>query len=778
MRRILPPALLAILPPLFLLAGSCSEPGAGGGDAKRPSVDVRQGNGTAITDTATAKAPVSIGKPRFRDRRGLAYGLTKRPSLAGIKLPLDRGKPGAIQLTRVWPKLTFLSPTFITHAPDGTSRLFVLEQAGRILVLPQDASASSAKVFLDIRAKVKSGGERGLIGLAFDPGYKSNGYFYVFYSAPESPQHYNNIVARYKVSSTNPDLADAKSESIVMALQPPESNHLGGMLAFGKDKMLYISVGDGATPGDKANHGQNLNTLYGSILRVDVRTTKGYLIPKDNPYYGKANHKWEIWANGFRNPWRFSFDSLTGTLWEGDVGESSREEINIVRKGGNYAWRVFEGNINFNNPTNLKPSAFDMPIIDHKHDNSLLGARSIIGGYVYRGTKNQELRGAYIYGDYSMNQIWALFYDEKTKRIVSHTEIARSSYQSSYGEDKDGELYVLNHRAGTVWRLDRKGSGNPGGKIPTKLSLTGLFSDTAKLTPNPGLIEYSVNAPLWSDSAVKRRWIGVPDGQQITLDSKGTMVLPMGSILVKHFALDTGASSPTRVETRVLIHEKNGWAGYTYAWNSAQSDADLKYGGGTQTYKVRDSSAAGGYRTQVWSFPSAYTCMVCHAGAADYALGIKFSQLNRKHLYSTVEDNQLRAWNNIGLFQPKLDEKKIHEYPSLVDPYDIYQDLDRRSRSYLDVNCSMCHSPGSTAPGSMDMRFQTRTNQMNLVGIKPSYGGLGLSTPYRIATGKKESSVSWERMRRTDAKRMPAIGSGVVDKVGVKMLGSWIDSLK
>ncbi len=729
--------------------------------------------GTTISaaDTATKIGPTTPGKPRFRDRKGMAYGLTQRASLQGIKLPLDRVTPGAVTLTRIWPKTRFNAPVFLTHATDGSTRLFVLEQGGRIMVLPDNKPTSTASVFLDIRSKVNSGGEEGLLGLAFDPDYSKNGYFYIYYSVSRPRR---SLITRYTVSSTNPNLADPKSEKVLMTIAQPYANHNGGMLAFGKDRMLYIGLGDGGSGGDPKNHGQNTATLLGSILRIDPRGSSGYSIPKDNPFVGKAGFRGEIWAYGLRNPWRFSFDRQNGRLWTADVGQNAWEEVDVIEKGGNYAWRIFEGDHAYNNPSNRKPSEFNMPVIEHGHTVS----RSITGGYVYRGSKVGALRGAYIYGDYATGKIWALVYDEKTKKRVSNTLISSLPSISSFGEDRDGEIYVISYRGGSVYRIDRKGTGNPGGKIPTKLSLTGLFSNMSKLTPNPGLIEYDVNAPLWSDGASKKRWIGIPDNTKIQVQQDGTLLLPIGSVIVKQFYLDTGATAPTRVETRVLIHEKQGWSGYTYRWNAAQTDADLAYDGGTQSYKVKDSSAAGGFRNQTWSFPASSDCMSCHTDAGDYALSIRYNQLNRTVPYAKVNDNQLRAWNNIGLFNPPLVESKIHELPAHVDPYGSVGTMEHRARAYLDVNCATCHVPSGPAPGSMDMSSETRFLDMNLLDVKPSEGTLGLTTSRRILPGKKESSVLWERMRRTDKFRMPMIGSSVVDKAGVTLIGSWIDSLK
>jgi uncharacterized repeat protein (TIGR03806 family) len=723
------------------------------------------GTQTSAADTAVKVGPTAPGKSKLRDRRGMAYGLTTRVSLQGIKLPLDRTAPGSVILTRIWPKNRVISrPLFLTHAPDGSHRLFVVEQYGRITVMPDTKPTSTGQPFLDIRTKVYGGGERGLLGLAFDPDYSKNGYFYVYYSISNP---HRSVIARFTVSSTNPNQADPKSEKVLLVIAQPTRGHNGGMLAFGKDGMLYIGMGDGGS----TKSSQDTSTLLGSMLRIDPRGSAGYSIPKDNPFVGKSGYRPEIWAYGLRNPWRFSFDRQNGRLWCGDVGANAWEELDIIVKGGNYAWPFFEGNKSYWNPGKRKPSEFDMPLIDVGH--SL--ARCITGGYVYRGNKLPALRGAYIYGDFATGRIWALVYDDKTKKVISNTQIASMNSISSFGEDRDGEIYVVNWIFRQIYRIDRKGASNPGGKIPRKLSLTGLFSDTAKLIPNPGLIEYDVNAPSWTDGATQRRWIGIPDNKKIQANPAGSLLPPTGSFMVQQLYLDTGTATPTRVETRVLIHEKQGWSGYTYRWNAAQTDADLAYDGGQQTFKVKDASASGGFRNQTWNFPSASDCMSCHNDTAA-ASSVRYAQLNRGFQYRTVADNQLRAWNNIGLFNPPLAETKIHELPAHEDPYGSTGTLGQRARAYLDVNCASCHTPGGPAPGSMDMRSQTKFVDMNLFGIKPSEGGLG--NPHRILPGQKANSVLWERMRRTDSSRMPELGSTLMDKKGVQLIGSWIDSLK
>ena len=347
---------------------------------------------------------------------------------------MEPGPAPQAGIEQAFPNLTFNSPIDLQNAGDGTNRLFVNEQAGRIMVFQNSASTASAKVFLDIRSRVASGGEEGLLGLAFDPAYASNGYFYVNYTAP-NPLH--TVVSRFTVTSSDPDKADPNTEEFILQFNQPFSNHNGGQLAFGKDGFLYISTGDGGSGGDPQGNGQSLSTLLGKILRIDVHNPSGglnYGIPADNPFAGTTN-RGEIWAYGLRNPWRFSFDSYNGALWAGDVGQDAIEEIDIILKGKNYGWNIMEGNSCYNPSTNCNSTGLVPPIWEYPHS---LG-NAVVGGFVYRGTRTPELAGLYIFGDDGSGRIWALSYDGINPALT--TELMHSSLSiSAFGVDESHEL--------------------------------------------------------------------------------------------------------------------------------------------------------------------------------------------------------------------------------------------------------------------------------------------------------------------------------------------------
>jgi glucose/arabinose dehydrogenase len=335
-----------------------------------------------------------------------------------------------------FPGLTFRRPVDLQHPEDQSDRLFVVEQAGIISVFPKDFTVLSKKTFLDITARVDDGGnEEGLLGLAFHPGYKSNGYFYVNYTAANPDR---TIVSRFKVSA-DPDVADPASELVLLSFNQPYSNHNGGQLAFGPDGFLYIAIGDGGSGGDPQNHGQDLKTILGSIARIDVDHASGarnYTIPGDNPFKGNTSgYSEEIYAYGMRNPWRMSFDAQTGQLWAGDVGQNSYEEIDLIVNGGNYGWNIMEAKHCFR--ANCNQSGLKLPVWEYPRSEGI----SITGGYVYRGSLFPSLKGRYIYADYGSQKVWAL--DVSDMNNPGNTYLFTADFAiASFGVDRDNEIYL------------------------------------------------------------------------------------------------------------------------------------------------------------------------------------------------------------------------------------------------------------------------------------------------------------------------------------------------
>ncbi len=354
-------------------------------------------------------------------------------------------------LKNAFPHLTFSQPLEFTHAGDGSNRVFVIEQKGKISVFENNSSTKTASIFLDIMHKVSSEGEMGLLGLAFHPNFKQNGYFYVNYTKRNPLE---TIIARYKVASFAATKVDTSSETILLKISQPYDNHNGGKIAFGPDGFLYIALGDGGAWGDQHNYAQNRSSFLGKILRIDIdKTEKGnYGIPADNPYVGnKDGFQEEIYAYGLRNPWRFSFDRKTGQLWVGDVGQKEFEEIDIITKGGNYGWRLKEAKRCYNPNKDCENGNLIDPIHQYPRSEGV----SITGGFVYWGATLPSLRGKYIYADYGSGKVWALSFDgsKKTNNQLLSNE---GGSVSAFGEDANGELYLLDHSSGTIKRFVSK----------------------------------------------------------------------------------------------------------------------------------------------------------------------------------------------------------------------------------------------------------------------------------------------------------------------------------
>lgn len=412
----------------------------------------------------------------FVSRRGVA---TRRSTLAGFvcfigglavsSRLLNAAEPlPALELKPAYPELTFNRPLWLCDANDGSGRMFLVEQPGRILILPKDRNGKETKVFLDVTArKPYVENEEGLLGFALHPQFKANGRFYVYYTQ-HNPRR--SVVSEFQVSKTNPDEADATRERILLEIPQPYGNHNGGELIFGPDGYLYLSLGDGGSANDPHDFGQNLNTLLAKILRVDVNSRAGdrpYAIPADNPFVGKGKGvREEIWAYGLRNVWRMSFDRQNGELWAGDVGQNKWEEADVIVKGGNYGWSVREGLHPFKEPAPEGVKWID-PIIEYPHnpawDTNHAPGLSITGGYVYRGQKLPKLRGVYLYADFAMGTLSGLRYENGlvTQRgtLYLHPKGQLPIRQiASFGEDSAGEVYVLtyeqdNGKIGRVYEL-------------------------------------------------------------------------------------------------------------------------------------------------------------------------------------------------------------------------------------------------------------------------------------------------------------------------------------
>jgi uncharacterized repeat protein (TIGR03806 family) len=694
-------------------------------------------------------------------------GLDARLSNTTCLAPNEPVVSTSIALTRVFPNLSFASPVLMIQAPADATKWYVVEQGGVVRTFANDNNTSTSSVFIDLTSTVVDGGEAGLLGMAFDPNFATTGRVYLSYTAGPSG---GSGVLQSRISRFTMNGGVLGNEEVLLRIQQPFTNHNGGNIAFGPDGLLYAGFGDGGSGGDPDGNGQKRSTLLGKMIRIDVNGNGAYTIPADNPFVGAGTARCqagstsagnicqEIYAYGFRNPWRWSFDKTASTpdLWVGDVGQGNWEEVDRVDRGGNYGWNTREG-AHCYNATTCATTANGAPLIDPvaEYDHTL--GVSITGGYVYRGSAIPSLAGRYVFADFGSGRIFGLTSDGSGK--FQRSELLHPSVAvSSFGQGNDGELYVVNYN-GTLHKIV-PGSGGTSSGIKTQLSQTGCFDAANPTQPIAALIPYAPNAPFWSDGASKQRWIALPDGKTIDVDSAGDFVFPKGTVLVKNFTLDNNL-----IETRLFMSyaDTGNWAGYTYRWNSSHTDATLVTGGLTANINGQD-----------WIYPSEAQCLQCHTEAVGRSLGLETQQLNSSFTYpsTTRTANQLDTLQAIGAFTTV--PTKLTAMP---DPADATAAVGDRARAYLHTNCSQCHRPNGGTPSNLDLRYTTAIGSTNACNANPASGDLGVSGARIIAPGDSTHSVLYLRMNRRDANQMPPVGSLEVDADGAALLQQWINGM-
>lgn len=747
------------------------------------------------------------------------YGLAERPAVGPF---LNDVLPEAVAtISNNWsavpafPNLYFTNAVGLAAIP-GTQQLVVWEREGRVWSFVNDSNATQKTLVLDIANQCQGWDDSGLLGLAFHPGFSTNRYMFVYYTwvVPGTVQGnantrppttitgaYHDRLSRFTLDANG--VAIPGSE-LVFVDQIGNSvwHNGGGMFFHPQNGFLYW------TDGDDANGGLNTQiitrNLFSGVFRIDVDqrggsishpivkqplngTTANYYIPNDNPFIGQPNVLEEFFCLGLRSPHRMTIDPPTGRIFIGDVGEGSREEVSVIEPGEaglNFQWNRIEGlNGDLVPPY---PGINRRPVIDYGHSEGF----AVIGGYVYRGSEfAEELGGRYLFGDNGSRVVWVL--DETTVPagkiplcVVPKGNGPNSGNDytglSSFGLDADNEIYMcqLSSVGGRIFKLARTGPPPASRPLPALLSQTGAFADLATLTPATGLIPYTVNSPLWSDAAVKTRWLAVPTNTTIAFAPTGEWSFPSGTVFVKHFALATNDTDPSllrRLETRLLVRDTNGTVyGATYKWRPDNSDAEL-----VSTLLNEDVliTTATGVRTQQWSYPGRQDCLRCHTVAAGGVLGVKTRQLNGEfhYLSSGHNDNQLRALNHIGLFNPTLNEGDLPSYAHTVPLSDTNATLELRVRSYLDANCAHCHRP-SGVPAFFDARFDTPLNNQGLIN-GAVVNMLGIPGAKIVAPADLGRSILYQRDNSLATIKMPPLAKNVVDAEAMAVLAAWINSL-
>jgi uncharacterized repeat protein (TIGR03806 family) len=726
------------------------------------------------------------------------FGLETRVPWTTSKVRGSPDPPYPYKTEFAFPKLKFDEPLDITSAP-GTNRIFVTERYGRIFSIPNDAAVEKPDLLIDLNVLLGRTTPKTMAAYGFvtHPKFVQNGLVYITYVIDGSKELPTGTrVSRFHATG-DPPVCDLKSEQILV--EWPSGGHNGGCLKFGPDGFLYIATGDSSGIADQYQTGQDLATLAGKILRIDVDHADSglkYSVPKDNPFVGVEKARPEIWAYGLRQPWKMSFDFTTGDFWCGNVGQDLWEQIYLIERGGNYGWSVLEGSHPFRPERPRGPSPILMPVIEHDHANF----RSITGGYLYFGRRLSDLTGAYIYGDYDTGRIWSLRYDRVKKTVSDHRELFKSNLRLvCFGEDNSGELLLLDHMTGRISRLIPNPEVARKDQFPRQLSETGLFESTKDHKPAAGLIPYSVIAPQWCDGASKERFLAIPG--QGKMDFEGMLYpgapgappgwkFPDGTVLAETLFLEMEPGNPAskkRIETRILHHQRlygteevgdQYWQGYSYVWNDEQTDAVLLEDpqGKDRTFALKDAKAPNGERKQTWHFPSRTECTACHNMAAKYAVGVQTAQMNKDHDYGGAVSNQLKTYEHIGLFSKPL-PTPTEEMPRLVDYADASQNINLRARSYLHANCSICHRKWGGGNAEFQFVATWELGEMGIAGVRPAHGTFNIPNARILAPGDPYRSAMFYRMSTVGPGRMPRIGSNVVDEAGVKLIHDWIAQL-
>ena len=718
----------------------------------------------------------NLKKPLLNILIVLVVFLMQQSSLVAAQLEEPAAEPAApfVGISRVWPNLRFERPVFLTGAGDGSGRIFVVEQQGVIRVFKKTAgqdtsSVKSSSVFLDIRELVnRQGNEEGLLGLAFHPDFKNNGQFFVHYSSRRNkPKKLSgvapNVISRFVVSADDPDVADVDSEEIILGQKQPYRNHNGGMIAFGPDGYLYASFGDGGFKDDPQGNGQKLSSWLGSIIRIDVDRKQDrakYAVPADNPFVGQAKVRPELWAIGLRNVWRFSFDRDDGTLFAADVGQNRFEEVNVITKGGNYGWNRYEANDDFDRKTKLTLDENIKPVASYGREWGI----SITGGYVYRGKDFPQLQGYYFYGDYVSGNLWSL---KKTADGKYHNSLARRTGRSiaSFGEDDEGELYLVSFDGGIYRVVVTSEPEDTFADWPKLLSDTDFYVSTADKKLSPRMIPYMVNAPFWSDGADKQRYLMLPDGEKLGYRDVGSWEVPVGTTLLKNFEVRRD-SRRRPIETRLIKRVESGWESATYVWDRKGKDAELLPSG-------KQFELGLGHGLTTWHAPSSSECASCHVDAAGYVLGLNTAQLNRQ----LDDKNQITILQENGWLElpADFDLASAAKFHSAADESGT---LEQQVRTYLDVNCAMCHQPTGPGNANIDLRYEVALEKTRMIDELPAQGDMGIAGARVVSRGNPDKSLLLKRIETLGAGRMPVIGSNVVDEAAVELIREWIESLE
>lgn len=740
-----------------------------------------------VANPLTALAQQGSAAPRTEpaQSRAGASAVWTKSRLRGTPVP-----PPRYRIQPIEPQVTFSKPTSVESLP-GTQQLLVTEIGGRIYTIPErgraeatgkssaDAAQSPAKLIVDLRSLLPDELAKGAISL-WDaephPNFARNHYLYICYVHPADGGH--TRVSRLQLTADKHPQLVPGSERVIITW--PAGGHNGGCLEFGKDGFLYISTGDGAGPNppDGLTTGQTVDDLLGAILRLDVdhpaSAQQFYSVPTDNPFLDLQGARPEIWFYGLRNPWKFGGDPQTGEMFVADNGWETWEMVHRVVRGGNGGWPVMEGRAALRTEVPVGPTPILPPAVDHPHTE----ANSVVGGMVYRGAAVPALDGWFVYGDYITGTIWAL--RRNAEGGYSRTTLLDTDLQIvAFTQTDSGKLLIVDFdTTGQIYELLPSDQPDLSASFPRRLSETGLFHDLARLEPAAGVWRYDVKVERWMDGATAERWIAVPP------------TFPEGAVLVKQLSIPQLAARPgqqalpkaarIRLETQLLHYENGQWHPYSYLWDEEGREAYLVDALGTsRVITAADAGQPTGQSERTWHVNAVNECKLCHNANAGNVLGFIPQQLSGRR----APDDPLLLLAHRG-FRADAEAHTANKLAApventwqLVDPLDQQASLDDRARSYLHVNCSMCHHPKGNAIVSFYLRRDLPFEKLN-TNKGTGIGTFGMSDAKIIHASDPYRSVLLYRMSKLGYARMPYIGSRQVDSAGVALIEQWIRSLQ
>ncbi|NKI32006.1 PQQ-dependent sugar dehydrogenase, partial [Croceivirga thetidis] len=725
-----------------------------------------------------------------------------------------------------FPNITFNSPLNFNLVP-GQNKFVIGQRNGQIYWFENDENTPQKNLLVDLSDEVAIVRDGGFLGLAIHPQFGNAGknFIYIYYSTKsvtgdttlEGPPlglscglerfHGNYLhLERFEVNPNNFTFIDG-SLVTMFKLQLYNTTHRGGGMEFGDDGFLYLTTGDQSTYKSSQSISDNLD---GGVLRLDVdkdpskshapiRTMPAdagesdefsgieYWIPNDNPFNNNDGSIFEeYYTLGHRNPHRMTKDRETGTFYIGEIGESKHEEINVVVKGKNYGWPVYEGNAGpstFCSPNLLNNMPHERPLVEFPRAD----ANAIMGGYVYRGSNIPELYGKYICADFGTgDEIWSVDTTNGNYELLGNflpTNII------SFGQDYDGELYLLKQGENVnLYRLVP--TELDVATIPSTLSETGAFSSLEDLTVVDGFIPYELIDPFWSDGALKKRWLAIPNdgthntpGERISYSENGDWDFPTGTVIIKHFEFPIDENNPSltkKIETRFSIKGEDGnFYFLTYNWNDQETEAFLQETGIEEPIQV--TTLGGGTKTVQWHFPSNAECIGCHNSTTKGSLGLRTRYLNKDFTYesSGITANQLVTLSHLGIIEQNISDTNTSNFLTHSSIYDTNASLEQRARSYLDLNCAYCHRPGASGDrANFDLRLTNSLDETGLLNAEANTP-LGLSPTEKIIDpGNASNSILYHRVNSVDPSiMMPQLAKNEIDIEGVTLLEQWINQL-